>query len=128
MNSPIATPLELLLIEITLSDFRQISILLLPTSRSPFNDWWARSYFFKLALALTYCLPSSFFLSTAHLPNTVTLRLPSGFCSTSKGLNHTVCKGPKGQANSLSMYNPRTDGNDQGGDPLSPPCLYILHR
>ena len=39
-----------------------------------------------------------------------------------------ICKGPKGQANSLSMYNPRTDGNDQGGDPLSPPCLYILHR
>ena len=38
------------------------------------------------------------------------------------------CKGPKGQANSLSVYNPRTDGNDQGGDPLSPPCLYILHR
>ena len=41
---------------------------------------------------------------------------------------HAQCKGPKGQANSLSMYNPRTDGNDQGGDPLSPPCLYILHR
>ena len=40
----------------------------------------------------------------------------------------SYCKGPKGQANSLSMYNPRTDGNDQGGDPLSPPCLYILHR
>ena len=37
-------------------------------------------------------------------------------------------KGPKGQANSLSMCNPRTDGNDQGGDPISSPCLYILHR
>jgi hypothetical protein len=35
---------------------------------------------------------------------------------------------PKARQTISAMYNPRTDGNDQGGDPISPPCLYILHR
>jgi hypothetical protein len=91
MNSQIATLLKLPLIKIILLAFRQISILLLPTSRSPFNDWWAHSHFFKLALIPIYCSLSSFFLSTAHLPNPITLRLPSEFCGTSKGLDHIAC-------------------------------------
>jgi hypothetical protein len=39
-----------------------------------------------------------------------------------------IVRGPKARQTISVMYNPRTDGNDQGGDPISPPCLYILHR
>jgi hypothetical protein len=81
-------PLRPLSTEITLSAYQQTFILPLPTSHTPFNDWWARSYSSKLAHAPTYHSPFFSFPNTAHVLNLVTLQPPNTFCVTSRALDH----------------------------------------